>query len=216
MKIQDITGQRFGKLKVLNFAYKEKGVYYWLCQCDCGKEKIISRNHLQSLHTKSCGCLQKEKARNFHLIHNMANSRIYHIWRDIKDRCLNMKKQNYKYYGGRGIRVCEEWKNDFMNFYNWAMANGYNDKLTIDRRNNDGNYEPNNCRWTTKQEQANNTRRNRYITYKGKTQSLANWCRELKLNYKLTKQRIQKHSPEQAFEKGIKENENKNRTIWHI
>lgn len=197
--MKDLTGQRFGRLTVLRFASKKNSNYYWLCKCDCGKETIVSKNHLSDGHTKSCGCFQREASKNFHTIHNMARTKIYSVWNGIKDRCLNNKKKNYKYYGGRGIKVCEEWKNDFLSFYNWAINNGYKEGLTIDRINNEGNYEPNNCRWATHKEQANNTRRNRYITYKGKRQSLANWCRELNIDYQITRGKLRSYTPQQVF-----------------
>jgi hypothetical protein len=97
----------------------------------------------------------------------------------MKTRCYNPASDAYDRYGGRGIKVCEDWKNSFVSFFDWAMSNGYADNLTLDRINNDGNYSPDNCRWSTKQEQNNNRRCNRMITYNGKTQNVAQWAREL-------------------------------------
>lgn len=119
------------------------------------------------------------------------NLRIYGIWQKMKSRCFNERCERYKDYGGRGITMCEEWASDFDAFADWAYANGYESDLTIDRTNNDGNYEPNNCRWITRREQAYNTRQNRLVTYRGETKPLIVWCNELNLPYDATHNRIE-------------------------
>lgn len=118
--------------------------------------------------------------------------RIYNIYAGIKHRCFNKKSYAYHRYGGRGIKICEEWLNDFTSFYNWALENGYASNLTIDRINNDGNYEPNNCRWVTNQEQRYNTCRSRFITINGKTLTIAQWAKESGLDRKVIERRLQK------------------------
>lgn len=120
----------------------------------------------------------------------MKNTRVYRVWQSMKSRCNYKSVNGYKNYGGRGITVCDEWKNDFMNFYNWAMANGYKEGLSIDRIDVNGNYCPENCRWITMQEQYYNKRNTVYLTYKNKTQSLLDWCIELNLDYALIKRRL--------------------------
>ena len=122
---------------------------------------------------KSCSCGCKRKS---HLIHNLCRTRLYHIHEHIKQRCYVENTPNYKNYGGRGIIMCDEWRNDFKVFYDWAMANGYKDDLTIDRIDNDGNYEPSNCRWTDNKTQSRNRRSNIWITYKGATHLLSDWA----------------------------------------
>lgn len=109
--------------------------------------------------TQSCGCLQKQKVKSLKTKHNMYNHRIYRIYQNIRARCLNSKGRDFASYGGRGIKICDEWLNDFMSFYNWAIENGYQDNLSIDRIDNNGNYEPSNCRWTTQSVQSRNTRK---------------------------------------------------------
>ena len=145
--------------------------------CDCGNRKVIEGYKLKTGHTKSCGCLVRENGLN-NKTHGMTNTRLYRIYAGIKDRCLNKSNERYSDYGGRGIEICEEWLSDFMSFYNWAIDNGYSEELSIDRIDVDGNYEPNNCRWATKLEQANNKRNNILITYNGITDTLPNWSRK--------------------------------------
>ena len=133
---------------------------YNLYKCGfCGNEFKAQLQHINSGHTQSCGCYGKKiKSEGINRKHNLSYTRLYKVWANIKDRVLNPKKENYINYGGRGITICDEWKNDFMSFYNWAMENGYSDKLSIDRIDSDGNYEPNNCRWTTRIIQGRNQR----------------------------------------------------------
>ena len=158
----DITGQRFGKLAVKKYAMTDKhGNSMWLCECDCGKEKIVSRGNLIYGNTRSCGCIKKAATAKRSKTHGKSRSRLYHIWLHMKARCLNKNADNFEYYGGRGIRVCDEWIQSFKIFHDWAMANGYADDLTIDRINVNGNYEPGNCRWATWKEQQNNKRNNK-------------------------------------------------------
>lgn len=140
--------------------------------------------------------------------HGLSGTRIYRIWSNMKRRCLNPKAENYNRYGGRGITVCDEWKNDFMSFYNWSMENGYQEYLTIDRIDNDGNYEPSNCRWATTKDQENNRGDfNIIVTYKGKTQTLMQWAEETKLPFATLRYRIveSKWPVEDAFTIGIGE-----------
>lgn len=157
----DITGKTFGHLTVLSPASRPKTTkengQFWLCRCTCGKEKVVHGHSLRRGQTKSCGCLQKEKATK----HGMKGTRLYTIYLSIKQRCYYTKHIHYKDYGGRGIKMCDEWldkENGFTNFYKWAIANGYSDDLSIDRINVDGNYEPNNCRWANMFTQAWNRR----------------------------------------------------------
>lgn len=178
-KFQNLIGQRFGQLIVIERSEKRKnGMAFWTCCCDCGKTtQPIRTSDLKNGKTKSCGCLQNKPK------HGMSYSRIYQTWADMKGRCRNQNNKNFKNYGGRGIKVCDEWNNSFEAFYEWAMANGYSDNLTIDRIDVNGNYCPENCRWVSFKIQENNTRRNRFLTYNGKTQTMKQWAEEMGISY---------------------------------
>lgn len=189
-KIIDLTGKKFGRLTVIEQATSNnKNRTMWRCVCECGNETIVYSYHLRNGSSTSCGCFRREVASN-RTTHGKTNSRIYHIWAMMKERCFCPTLEAYENYGGRGITVCDEWKNDFQAFYDWAIANGYKDDLTIDRINVDGNYEPSNCRWSTMEEQANNKRNNHYLTARGETKTVAQWSKTLGLKIQVIRSRI--------------------------
>lgn len=154
-KLIDLTGKKFGRLTVIKRVPKPERVKgrnaFFLCYCDCGNEKIISSLSLKRNVTNSCGCLKKELLSKRRSKHKASYTRLYKIWNGMMARCLNSKVENYKYYGERNIEICKEWL-DYLTFAKWARENGYKDNLTIDRINNNGNYEPTNCQWITKSE----------------------------------------------------------------
>lgn len=189
-KFKDITGKRFGRLVALHRLHNTKGKTKWLCICDCGNFKEVYYESLRAGFTNSCGCLQKEVTSERFTTHGKSKTLIYNVYRGMLDRCYNKHVKRYENYGGRGIKVCDEWYNNFQSFYTWAMNNGYKNGLSIDRINNDGDYEPSNCRWTNNKTQARNRRSNRNITINGETRCLMEWCEILNLNYKVTWQRI--------------------------
>lgn len=183
---RDLTGKRFGRLTVIKQVedhVQKSGRHesQWLCKCDCGNETMVTGSHLVWNDTESCGCKAKEASsktiKRISTIHGMTGNRLHKRWIHMRGRCRNKKDLSY---GGRGIKVCDEWENDFMSFYNWAIANGWKENagLTIDRIDNNGDYEPSNCRWVTVREQNRNKRGCMPITYNNQTKLLVDWERE--------------------------------------
>lgn len=174
--VRDLKGMKFGKLTVIELdSLHGKIGASWKCLCECGNTTIARMKHLTYGNTKSCGCLKKELGTIFDIDDNKESYRIYHIWNGMKSRCYSKNNDSYHNYGGRGIEICNEWLNDFMSFYNWAINNGYSNELSIDRIEVNGNYEPSNCRWATDKEQQNNRRNNLHVTINGVTKTGAQW-----------------------------------------
>ncbi len=187
----DLVGQRFGRLTVIERGENDKrGEIRWLCRCDCGNLKVVYGSLLRKGKTRSCGCLRKEVAEDKARKHGGSTSRLYNIWKQMRKRCYNANNPVFRWYGGRGITVCQEWRGSFEAFRDWALANGYRDDLTIDRFNNEQGYFPENCRWATEIEQANNTRKNRFFTFAGETRTVAEWARIKKVSSDLIRDRL--------------------------
>lgn len=192
--MKDLTNKVYGRLTVIGFSHREepqkgKYRYYWKCRCECGNEVVRRSDGLKDRGVKSCGCYRQEvsklnfKTNNPNKTHGKANTRLYKIYSKMKERCYYENYPEFHLYGGRGIKICDEWLQDFMNFYNWAMENGYNKSLSIDRIDFNGNYEPFNCRWSSNIVQANNKRNNITLTHNGETLTLPEWSRKLNLPY---------------------------------
>lgn len=189
-KILDLTGQRYGRLKVIKYVGIRRTHKAYLCKCDCGTEKIITSSDLRSGRVKSCGCYKQELITDKNTTHGLRDHRLYRIWANMKSRCYNPNSTHYKHYGGRGIQICDQWRNDFKAFYDWAMKNGYSDELSIDRIDINGDYEPNNCRWATDNEQARNTSTNKIFTINNESKSLIEWCEIYNINYRTVQDRL--------------------------
>lgn len=191
-KLIDLVGKRFGNLVV-----KERAANYvspsghpevqWLCLCDCGNETIVYGNYLRSGHTKSCGCQQHCTP---YTTHGMSSSRLYSIYENMKTRCYNPSHKLYPRYGGRGVRVCDEWRANPDAFIRWSLSNGYSEELTLDRINSNGDYEPANCRWVDWLMQQNNRSDNRVLELYGREQTIAQWSREKGYSPHLIAQRL--------------------------
>lgn len=198
VRYEDLTGLKFSRLTVIKKLESNKhGKTQWLCKCDCKEDSTIITNTgaLKSGNTKSCGCLVSELVRKANTTHGKSKDRIYRIHTLMKRRCYSKKDQDYKDYGGRGIKICDEWldkENGFMNFHDWAMENGYSDDLSIDRIDVNGNYEPNNCKWATDEAQANNKRNNHYVEINGVVKTITQWAKENNLAAYTIRRRIEK------------------------
>ena len=175
------------------------GYHYaqWLCKCQCGTEIVTRGAYLKNGNTKSCGCTKIEWAKKHvkelnksQIKHNDSKTRLYKIWIGMKDRCNNPNNSRYLSYGGRGIFVCKEWNNSYESFKNWSLHNGYQENLSIDRINVNGNYEPNNCRWATNKEQQNNMTTNKLLTYNNETHTLSEWSEITGINKSTLSKRI--------------------------
>ena len=164
--VNDHTGETIGKLTLIKRLGKDptkkSRACYYLCKCVCGNETISTYSNIKNGTKNSCGCEKLEFISNLNKTHGKRHTRLYRIWLNMKNRCNNPKFKQYDRYGGRGIKVCDLWSKDFMSFYEWAMNNGYEDTLTIDRIDNDKGYSPNNCRWVTKAENNKNRGKRRW------------------------------------------------------
>jgi hypothetical protein len=196
----DLSGRRFGRLTVLEVDERGTRKTYYNCLCDCGNIKSVRSDGLLSGAVKSCGCWKKEqdnvnlnkseaKKKYIAAGHKVGGTRLYQIWQNMKLRCYNPSNERYHRYGGRGITVCDEWLRSFTSFEEWALRNGYDDTLTIDRVDCDGNYGPDNCRWATQKEQANNRSTNITIEIGNTIKTIQEWCDIFRLDYKCVYQR---------------------------
>lgn len=161
-KVHELSGQRFGSYVVLTRNGSQNGRAMWLCRCDCGSIKTVLGHNLVSGHARSCGCINKRNEKHGFAFRGK-RERLYIVWLSMKNRVLNPNSRTYKYYGGRGIKICDEWKNNYLIFREWAYSNGYDEKAlrgkcTIDRIDVNGNYCPENCRWVDQSVQVKNSR----------------------------------------------------------
>lgn len=192
--IKDLSGQKFGRLTAIKFVdvnHKNRKAM-WICKCDCGNTLLVESSQLTSGNTKSCGCIKKDLNKTRAVKHGYYNSRLYKIWYDMKRRCYDKRRTEYKYYGGSGIQVCDNWLDNYINFYNWAKNNGYADNLTIERIDYSKNYCPENCKWIPQKDQTQNSRHNHFITFNNKTMTITQWSRELGINRKTIRERLNK------------------------
>lgn len=192
-------GDRFGRWTIIKEISSYKRMRRFQCQCDCGTIKNVFIGSLISGKSKSCGCLAHEQAKFINYKNGLYKTRLHCIWQNMVQRCYNSNRHEYPNYGGRGICMCNEWRNDFKSFYDWSMSHGYADNLSIDRINGSGNYEPSNCRWATISQQNCNLRTNRIIAYNGESKPLSEWSKSLGINYKTLEKRVKKWGIEKAF-----------------
>lgn len=196
-KFIDLTGQRFGRLSVVKrTGCFNDGQVAWQCVCDCGKAITVRSRDLRTGHTRSCGCLQQDVCREtiieFHKqmgYDGHTQRPVFQVWKDMIRRCYDIENESYKNYGGRGIRVCSEW-HDPRSFEQWALDNGFHKGLQLDRKDNEGDYQPNNCRFVSRIENCNNKRTNRRVELDGQEKTLAQWARYYGISYAVVRTRI--------------------------
>lgn len=191
----DLIGKKFGRLTVVSLSCVDKRqCTIWNCVCECGNAVKVVGKDLAKGHTKSCGCLSMDKLLQRNIKHGLADTLIYKIWQGMKDRCTNPNNPKYKCYGGRGIKVCDKWLKSFESFCA-DMKDRPSSLYTIDRIDVNGDYEPNNCRWATPKEQANNTRRNHLLSYNNETHTLSEWESIVKIKQTTIRQRLRRGWP---------------------
>ena len=188
----DLTGKRFGRWLVLSRAPNRRGHAYWNCQCDCGTEKVVWGNSLRRGESLSCGCLKRDMARERNISHGQTGCPTYNSWQNMKIRCYNKNRPKNVNYHDKEIIVCDRWLNSFPNFL--ADMGERPEGTSIERINNDGNYEPTNCKWATRKEQGRNRYNNRMITYQGEKKCLAEWAEELGIDYNTLHSKLRYHS----------------------
>jgi hypothetical protein len=202
-------GERFGRwevIRLLGVLRTQKGVpkTHVLAKCDCGAEKVFAYSTIRLGKTLSCGCFRREKIRQMALEreqrHGLSKHPLYQIWRGMKGRCLNKRDKAYFNWGGRGITVCDEWKDDFQAFYDFALNNGWALGLITDRRDNNKGYSPDNIRFVTPAISMRNTQRTRAVSFDGKTMCVTDWAAEFNITPQSVFERIQKHGAEKAME----------------
>lgn len=185
----DMTGQRVGRLRVVGFAGKgSRRSTLWRCVCDCGNEAIVPVGHLRKEHTRSCGCLQRETASECQTTHGLSKRPEYRVWQTMLRRCANASQRGYEWYGGRGIKVCDRW-HDFENFWR-DMGPRPSDSHSIERKNSDEDYSPENCVWVAAKHQSRNTRANRVVEFDGQRKCLAEWAELTGLSAALIRDRL--------------------------
>lgn len=195
MKLIDLTGQRFGRLVVVERAESKGKRTMWKCLCDCGNTKVVEAGNLKTGHTTSCGCVWQEVVpetnRNINRRHGMSQTKLHKAWANMRYRCFNPRCKYYDNYGGRGITICDEW-NEFESFMEWSLNNGFADGMSLDRIDVNGNYEPGNCRWVSWEVQENNKRNNSYLTLNGQTHTISEWSRITGLKDSTIRERIKR------------------------
>lgn len=213
-KLIDMNGFVKGKIKVVEYAgIDERGNALWKFECKCENYGISTGANIRNGNVKSCGCIRKDKGKKFmhdrNTTHGESRTRLYTIWGNIINRTTNESNKSYKEYGGRGITVCDEWK-DFMKFKKWALENGYKEKLTIDRKDNDKGYSPDNCRWADWDTQNNNKQQSWKIEYRGKEQTVEQWAKEYNIRRETLVNRLKKGmNPMEALETPVKNGKGK-------
>lgn len=192
--IRNLVGEKFERLLVNQYSRKTKGGHSWVCLCDCGKTVVILHGNLVYNRTLSCGCLRNERTRAASTTHGLSRSKEHNAWKKMRSRCLNPNDNGFKFWGGRGIKICSRWAHDFSAFFE-DMGICPNSGYSIDRIDNNGDYSPENCRWASPKEQARNTRKNIILEIDGESLCLAAWSEKTGIPYHTLYGRVQRGWP---------------------
>lgn len=220
-KYKDITGMVFGRLTAISFLEKRNGSPYWTCKCTCGNESIVRKGGLVNKRSQSCGCLSREWAKSglHSLKHGLTRKgkghKLHWVWSAMKERCDNPNVGQYNNYGGRGIKVCEEWY-DLSKFHKWAIASGYEEgrKLSIDRIDNNKNYCPENCRWVDQKTQSRNKRNNVILTYNSESRTLVEWAEIIGIHHDTLRGRLRRGwNAEKTLTSAVKKHPNNRKEV---
>lgn len=193
IQLIDLSGLRYGRLRVINQAQNRGKKVMWNCICDCGNQTVVSSTHLRQGHTQSCGCLVSENASILFSTHGETDTALYRMWYNMKTRCNYEKSDHYRFYGARGIKVCEDWERSYELFRDWAISSGYVEGLTIERKDNDKGYNPDNCRFIPMRTQYYNTRRNHLMEYNGEVKTVAEWSEYAGIPYNTMLARVTRY-----------------------
>jgi len=198
-RLNIIIGQKFNMMTIIEEKEAHKKQRQFLCKCDCGHIGIHKLILLTSGQTKSCGCLRKRRFLEINTSHSKSRTKLNFVWQSMKQRCANPNCHAYKYYGGRGISVCEQWSNSLVPFYEWSINNGYKEGLSLDRIDVDGDYCPENCRWVDMKTQSRNKTDNRFIEFKGERMCIQDWANKLGIHLSTLDKRLRKWTLEKAL-----------------
>lgn len=188
----DFIGKQIGMITILDFK-KIDNLPKFYTLCECGNKQWLNAYSVIKGSAISCGCFREIQLKLKCSKYIAKDKRLYSIWKEMKNRCYNKNRKDYKYYGLKGVQICKDWINDFNNFQEWALNNGYSEKLTLDRINANGNYCPENCRWVDMKCQNRNKTNNVKVFYNGETKTLKEWSETLHINYGTLKERYKKH-----------------------
>lgn len=199
--ISEMIGRRFGRLIVIEFIERKLTHIFFKCKCDCGNYTVVSSNNLRRNHVQSCGCLQRERASNYHFKHGESLNKTteYRTWKLIKYRCSNINDKKYSHYGGRGVTMCKEWMESFETFLK-DMGRKPCHNYSIERIDVNGNYDKNNCKWATNYEQNRNKRNNIWLQYNGKRMVLQDWAKEIGVSYSTIYEHYHKKTEQEIFD----------------
>lgn len=193
LRLIDLTGKKYGRLTVLDRAPNRNKCTMWRCECECGNTVVVSGSHLKNGHTKSCGCLLAEIVSNMFSTHRDTKSALYRMWHNMRVRCNYERSDRYSTYGARGIKVCDEWNSSYEIFRRWALEHGYKEGLSIERKNVNDGYAPDNCEFIPVDLQCYNKTNSHYLEYDGRRMTVSEWSKISGISYQTLRARVSRY-----------------------